>query len=947
MAEAESVLHKRPKMASSALLSIEDAFLESSALEEANKDQTTVAPTSPPAFQETTPDANGCVSPPVLSPPIATPAKPSTLKKSGKKKPNKSSKDLNNKHSKKTFSNRFAQCDGESEECPYSDLESVPKILCPKALERQQKTPAPVQPPVAAAKEVKKQPEVQTGLWFSKSGKERRPKTVSPAPDRSLFSKAPSKKKSSPAPSKKSLAPGSSSGPADPSGSSEKPKTPVPADTHPTSEQADHGPAANRTCERAAQSAEKPPVPVEAVRPSHKGAPSKGRLPVHDTSQTGTRPEPENSDFKKALKASPEGTLDDQSPISHSVKGVAQAQPPEGIKTAKAPDGNSEDADVHETSGDGSDGFATEREEKARLMAKCRMPFVKLIRKEVQVGNAGVAVGSSDPSECSDIKKTPDPNATGIQKQPDPAGSIASLSVGQDARSEAAKGAVKKVKASSGTSILRLSSEPVKIILSSSGSKLAETGRTEDDRVRLNISPNTVAAPPPPPPRKSTQSSELSGSSDQPAPAPVPSQPPATSVLSKESSKRVVHKSKRSLGKVSKHVLPEQPAHLPASSRLMTRALKALQEQKCTRARTVQRQQDGVVASTSKNSTGSPERPAKGNAQCKSHGELDGASLSSCSTPTVVSSDTTDFEADVKSEDEDLSISSTPPMDFIPLTSRINSKKEDRSSDVCSSSLRSSPFSFMNAFKNVEELSFQSLTNEADGTPVSFKADKNYKYSTILMMLKDLHDTRERDGTPLELQIGPPSAHVKKEPLVMPGEVTTPGNRELAEQTPDNNHLNPNKFTKNEERPWLGSKRPHIHKGNANRIKKRANRRVPSQPSRSGPGFPGLDPPAAVDSSGVASQIQSVLDIKSSNWERLTGGHQGVARDETKRWSRATENLENMVPLEQRACSPAPGLEQPNGLLADYSETNPRLMRTVEGDKSRSGKEQQSAHLLL
>lgn len=363
------------------------------------------------------------------------------------------------------------------------------------------------------------------------------------------------------------------------------------------------------------------------------------------------------------------------------------------------------------------------------------------------------------------------------------------------------------------------------------------------------------------------------------------------------------------------------------------------EQEKCGKARKVQKQQEALAACASKTSTrtpgAKPERPVKTNAHCKSNGELDRDSFSGCSTPTLVSSDTTDFEADVKSEDEDLSISSTPPMDFIPLTSRIKSKKEDHSSEVCSS-----PFSFVNAFKNVEEVSFQSLTNEADGKPVSFKANKNYKYSTILMMLKDLHDARERDGTPLELQIGPPSAHVKKEPLVMPGEATTPGNHELAEQTNDNNHLNPKKFIQNEERPWLVSKRPYIHKGNSNRIKKKANRRVPSQPSRSGPGFPGLESPAAADSSGVASQIQSVLDIKSSNWERLTGGHEGVTRDETKRWSRVTENLENMVPLEQRACSTALGLEPPNGLLADYSEADPRLMRNVgEGDKSRTGKE--------
>lgn len=399
----------------------------------------------------------------------------------------------------------------------------------------------------------------------------------------------------------------------------------------------------------------------------------------------------------------------------------------------------------------------------------------------------------------------------------------------------------------------------------------------------------------------------------------------------------MVHKTKRASGKASKHVLPKQPAHLPASSRLMTRALKAMQEQeKCGKARKVQKQQEDLEICTSKNSTRQPEakreRPVKTNAKSKNNGELDRGSFSSCSTPTIVSSETTDFEADVKSEDEDLSISSTPPMDFIPLTSSYKSKNEDHSSEVSSSTSCSSNFPFMNALKNMEEVSFQSVTNEADGKPVAFKANKNYKFSTFLMMLKDMHDTRERDGTPLELEIGPPSAHVKKEPLVMPGEVSAAGKYELNEQMSESTHLNPNKFTQNEERRWLVSKRPYIRKGNSNRIKKKAKCRVPSRP---GPGFPGLESPPSVDSSGTGSHI------KSSNWERLTGGHEGVTRDQTERWSRVTENLENMVPLEQRACSTALCLEQPNGLLADCGETNQRLIRSVgEGDKSTAGKDE-------
>lgn len=951
MAEAESVLQKRPKMASSALLSIEDAFLESSALEEAIKDQTTVTPTSPPAVQETTPDTNGCISSPVLSSPTMTLAKPSTLKKSGKKKPNKSSKQLNSKHSKMTFYNSFDQCDGDSEECPYSDLESVPKILCPKALERQQKIPAPAQTSVAAVKEVKKQPEVQSGLWFSKSGKDRRPKTISPVPDRTLFNKVPAKKKNSVV-NKKSLVPGSSSGRADLSGLPDKPKTPVPPETDPTPEQAEHlkcknGPAASRTFGRASDPAEKSPVPVETVRPPHKGGPSKGRHTVGDTTHYVTCAAQDNSDTDQALKTNTDDILDDESKISESIESITHTEQSGAAKHTKPTDSNSEDPEeleADETSGDGLDINATEREKQARLKAKCRMPFVKLIRKDLQFNNSSVSASSTDHTECTEIIKTLDTNVSDTPKTSYSADAIPSRSVGQEATSETATVSVKKMKASSGTSIICLSSEPVKIILSSNISRLSdETGSPEEESIHLNVSPNTMAHPPPSP-GKSTNSSECSDCSGQTGTAPVPSQQPvtltSTNALSYESSKEVIHKTKRASGKVGKHILPEQPAHLPASSGLMTRALKAMQEEeKCGKARKVHRQQEDLVVCTSKTSTRHPEAKrdhlSKMSTHRKNNGELDQDTFSSCSTPTVISSETADFEAYVKSEDEDLSISSTPPMDFIPLTSRIKSKKEDHSSEGSSSS--TSPFSFMNAFKNLEEVSFQSLTNEADGKTVSFKANKNYKFSTFLMMLKDLHDTRERDGTPLELQIGPPSAHVKKEPLVMPGEVPTAGKHEL---TKDNNHLNPNKFTQNKDRTWLVSKRPYIRKANSNRIKKKANRRVPSQPSRSGPGYPGLESPPAVDSSGVGSQTQSVLDIKSTNLERLTGSHEAVKLDETEKWSRVTENLENMMPLKQRTCSAALCLEQPNGLLADCSETGPWLMRNVgDGDKSRTGKD--------
>ncbi|KAK5917818.1 hypothetical protein CgunFtcFv8_002630 [Champsocephalus gunnari] len=295
----------------------------------------------------------------------------------------------------------------------------------------------------------------------------------------------------------------------------------------------------------------------------------------------------------------------------------------------------------------------------------------------------------------------------------------------------------------------------------------------------------------------------------------------------------------------------------------------------------------------------------------------------------------TDF--DVKSEDEDLSISSTPPMDFIPLTSRVKAKNEDQSSDMQhSSSAPSSPFSFINSFKNVEEVSFQSLTNGGEAKPISFKADTSYKFSTFLMMLKDLHDTREREGTPLELEIGPPSAHVKEEPLVMPGEATSAGQDPQIKPVNNDSNSRPDKVENkhNEGSTSQTSKRPYKRRISSTMVKKKANREVPCRPARSGPGFPGLESLPTTDSSSgldCSSRDKSLFGIETSSWERHAGGAEGVVGGEGDMWSRVTEHLQNMVPLEQRGCDTPLCLEQPNGLVANGTETITSFMRDTGG----------------
>ncbi|KAJ8394454.1 hypothetical protein AAFF_G00046650 [Aldrovandia affinis] len=100
-------------------------------------------------------------------------------------------------------------------------------------------------------------------------------------------------------------------------------------------------------------------------------------------------------------------------------------------------------------------------------------------------------------------------------------------------------------------------------------------------------------------------------------------------------------------------------------------------------------------------------------------------------------------------------------------------KRESRVSDVSSCCSSSPPLSPMDAFQDLKEITFQSLLDE-DGTggkPVSFRPNANYKFSTFLMLLKDVHDSREKQGTPLGLggeTRGPTRALMKEEPSLIP-----------------------------------------------------------------------------------------------------------------------------------------------------------------------------------
>ncbi|XP_077596420.1 uncharacterized protein nsd1b [Stigmatopora nigra] len=340
------------------------------------------------------------------------------------------------------------------------------------------------------------------------------------------------------------------------------------------------------------------------------------------------------------------------------------------------------------------------------------------------------------------------------------------------------------------------------------------------------------------------------------------------------------------LGKIP--ALTEAP-HLPASNRLMTRALKTMKvlqklkqrkaKKKAAHKELLLRRIKTQMGNSKKTTTFLEENPIvlteQKSTNSGQHGPVsdsDQDSIPSTNATPPISNDV------VKSEEDVPSVSSTPPMDFIPLTSHPKTKTLDPSTSLSSPP---SPFSFMNPLKNVKEVSFQSLSDGTNGgQAVTFKPDMNYKFSTFLMMMKDMHDTRERDGAPLELDIGPPSAHVKEEPSVMPGTAT------LEPGDPDFN-------------PYVDSCGSHLSKGPYKKkscskwTKSKADRKVPARPARSGPGYPGVGSLLGIDFTSVldySAKVRSLLDVGACQWEGHPGNHEGLLK-----WDGDFEQMNGLV----------------------------------------------------
>ncbi|XP_018531265.2 histone-lysine N-methyltransferase, H3 lysine-36 specific isoform X3 [Lates calcarifer] len=221
--------------------------------------------------------------------------------------------------------------------------------------------------------------------------------------------------------------------------------------------------------------------------------------------------------------------------------------------------------------------------------------------------------------------------------------------------------------------------------------------------------------------------------------------------------------SEQSLGSCNERLYSSTEKHsmnLPASSRLMTRALKAEEETDL---------KDALAASQISTDAHSDDCPNNipANAPIKTEMSPSWESPSNASS----SADHSSPKRRARKPDKKLIrngslIKSKCAGSSVPTAQPVKVKTENVVPDVSSSS--SPSLSPMDAFQDVKELMFKSLVKEdsSDSELSVFRPDTNYKFSTFLMLLKDMHDIREKEGKPLTV---PPSpVLIKEEPLVIP-----------------------------------------------------------------------------------------------------------------------------------------------------------------------------------
>uniref|UniRef100_A0AAY4BU33 Histone-lysine N-methyltransferase, H3 lysine-36 specific n=1 Tax=Denticeps clupeoides TaxID=299321 RepID=A0AAY4BU33_9TELE len=150
-------------------------------------------------------------------------------------------------------------------------------------------------------------------------------------------------------------------------------------------------------------------------------------------------------------------------------------------------------------------------------------------------------------------------------------------------------------------------------------------------------------------------------------------------------------------------------------------------------------------------------------------------------------------------------------------------KKETFFSSSSSSSSPSLPVSPVGSYEDAKELSFNSFVKEElDAEEASPRPESSYHFSTFLMLLKDLHDTREKEGKPLTLPHPPAATLIKEEPsLIPPADDCADPSLGEADCAPGTKEQNGKKAA--------GSKNPHPK---ANRVRPAAKRDAPNTEGR-------------------------------------------------------------------------------------------------------------------
>lgn len=219
--------------------------------------------------------------------------------------------------------------------------------------------------------------------------------------------------------------------------------------------------------------------------------------------------------------------------------------------------------------------------------------------------------------------------------------------------------------------------------------------------------------------------------------------------------------SKQSLGSCNELLYNSAKKHslsLPASSRLITRALKAEEDTDFKDALATSQISTNAHADDCLDNTATKDPPIKSNMSPSWESPTNASSSANHNSPKRRARKPDRKQIRNGSLIKSKSISSVQPVKI---------KTENVVPDPSSSS-PSSSLSPMDAFQDVKELMFKSVVKEdnSDSELTAFRPDSNYKFSTFLMLLKDMHDTREKEGKPLTL---PPSpVLIKEEPLVIP-----------------------------------------------------------------------------------------------------------------------------------------------------------------------------------